>query len=247
MDDRDAIDAYRPELTAMFGEELTARVLDHAEFGAYVAEVGTWLDPDEAAFDAVEYLHRNPSATPVDAFAAIRDERRRVAGTVFARVGKPSKGVSMPTVTVETELLIHAPVGAVWHAIKDPEVYARWHPFVVRITGQHALGEVRTCKVMIDHRPGATRERCAEDDEEWRITWKIEDDSAGFHERVTNWYSGFDLEHREGGTLVTARTSFRPKGLLVWVLDPIMQHRFRRRQRTVLARLKQFIEIEELA
>lgn len=69
-----ALEHYRPELVAEFGETLTAQVLDHTGFAAYVAEVDAWLEPDEAAYDAIEYLRKRESATPADAFTAIRDE-----------------------------------------------------------------------------------------------------------------------------------------------------------------------------
>lgn len=151
----------------------------------------------------------------------------------------------MAEVKIDDELLIHAPVSTVWHAIKDPQVHARWHPYIVRITGEHRLGEVRTCKVMIDHRPGATSERCIALDEEWRITWVVEDDSTGFSRKVTDWQTGFDLELRAGGTLVTAHSTFRPSNVLVWLMSPLIGRRLHHTQRTILKRLQSFIELKE--
>ncbi|MCX5559553.1 SRPBCC family protein [Streptomyces sp. NBC_00038] len=153
----------------------------------------------------------------------------------------------MPEVRIEDEVLIHAPLSAVWQVIKNPDAQARWHPYIIRITGDHRLGAMRICSVVLGGKPGATQERCIEieEDEQWRITWAIDNDTSGFSRRVSDWRAGFNLEHREGGTLVTAHSTFRPNNVLVWLMSPWIGFRFHHTQRTILKRLQNFVEIPE--
>lgn len=151
----------------------------------------------------------------------------------------------MAEVKIEDGLLIHAPLGAVWNAIKDPAAHARWHPYIIRITGDHRLGAMRICSIVLGGKPGATQERCIEEDEPRRITWAIDDDTTGFIRHVTGWRTGFDLEHREGGTRVTAHSTFRPNNVLVWLMSPLIRYRCHHTQRTILKRLRRFIEVQE--
>lgn len=73
------LERYRPILVAEFGETITDQIMSHPAFTAYVAEVydSLELEPDEAAFEAAQYLQDNPEATPAEAFTAVRD---RAAG-----------------------------------------------------------------------------------------------------------------------------------------------------------------------
>lgn len=153
----------------------------------------------------------------------------------------------MPEVRIEDEVLIHAPLSAVWQVIKNPDAHARWHPYIIRITGDHRLGAMRICSVVLGGRPGATQERCIEieEDEQWRITWAIDDDTSGFSRRVSDWRAGFNLEHREGGTLVTVHSTFRPNNVFVWLVSPWIGFRFHHTQRTILKRLQKFVEVRE--
>ena len=89
----------------------------------------------------------------------------------------------MSEVRISDEVRVEAPLAAVWVAIEDPAVHARWHPLVTEIAGGHELDQVRTCSVLVGKRQGQTRERCVAHDHGRRIAWAIEADSTGFGRR----------------------------------------------------------------
>jgi hypothetical protein len=130
----------------------------------------------------------------------------------------------------------------VWQAIQDPTVHTHWHPFVTQIDGQHRLGQVRTCMVLVGGKQGQTTERCVEDDELSRITWEIEADSTGFGRMVSGWRAGFSLTSHGPTTIVTARSSFRPRNLLVHAMLPLIRRKFHHTQRAILEALKHSVE-----
>jgi uncharacterized protein YndB with AHSA1/START domain len=53
---------------------------------------------------------------------------------------------------ITDEVVVSAPVDRVWMAIADPSEHVAWHPFATRIDGEHALGEVRQCSVLVGSR-----------------------------------------------------------------------------------------------
>jgi hypothetical protein len=153
----------------------------------------------------------------------------------------------MGQVRIADQIVVDAPAPEVWRAIKDPARHADWHPFVTQISGEHRLGGTRTCSVVVGKKVGETRERCVEDDELRGIAWRIEEDSTGFGRMVTDWQSGFALEQRGGATLVTAHSEFRPKGVLVRLMSPIVRRKFHHTQRAILTGLKSSVETRAAA
>jgi uncharacterized protein YndB with AHSA1/START domain len=143
------------------------------------------------------------------------------------------------SVRIADELRVDAPIDVVWRAIEDPAAHARWHPFVSTIEGGHELHALRSCTVLVGSRHGTTKERCVERDENARIVWAIEEDSTGFGRMVSDWRSGFSLAERDGATLVTAESTFRPGNLLVRALLPLIRRRFHRAQRAILRGLQE--------
>ena len=152
----------------------------------------------------------------------------------------------MSEVRITDELRLDAPIDVVWHAIEDPAAHARWHPFVVAIAGGHELHDIRSCSVRIGKKPGTTRERCVERDDETRIIWAIEEDSTGFGRMVSDWRSGFSVQRRDGSTIVTAQSTFRPNNVLVRAMLPMVRRKFHRTQQAILAGLQQAIESDSL-
>jgi uncharacterized protein YndB with AHSA1/START domain len=148
----------------------------------------------------------------------------------------------MNDVTITDEISVQAPIAAVWRAIETPAEHAGWHPFLTDISGNHALGQVRTCSVMVGRKHGRTRERCVERDDERRIAWEIEEDSTGFGRMVSGWRAGFALSDRHGATMVSAESTFQPKSLLVRAMLPVIRRKFHRTQQAILRALKQSIE-----
>ena len=148
----------------------------------------------------------------------------------------------MTEVRIEDEIRVDASPLEVWEAIKDPATHARWHPFVTEITGEHALGHVRRCSVVVGKKTGETKERCVEEDEASRISWAIEEDSSGFGRMVSGWRAGFALRQGEGATVVRAESTFQPNNLLVRAMMPIVRRKFHQAQRAILAGLKESLE-----
>jgi hypothetical protein len=148
----------------------------------------------------------------------------------------------MADVRIEDQMVVNAPSDEVWKAIKDPVAHGSWHPFVTRIEGEHRLGAVRTCSVLAGKKPGTTKERCVDEDEGRRIIWSIEEDTTGFLRMVSGWRAGFELEARGGATLVSARSDFRPKNLLMRVAGPVVRRKFHGAQQQILNGLKGAVE-----
>jgi uncharacterized protein YndB with AHSA1/START domain len=148
----------------------------------------------------------------------------------------------MSEVRIADELRIKAPIAAVWRAIEDPAGHARWHPFVREITGNHELGQVRTCSVHVAGKQGQTRERCVEHDVGRRIAWAIEEDSTGFGRMVSGWRAGFAMTEQDGVTTVTAASTFEPCNLLVRAILPVIRRKFHQTQRTILRALRDSLE-----
>jgi len=145
-------------------------------------------------------------------------------------------------VWIADELRIDAPIEAVWHAIQDPAARARWHPFISAIAGGHELHDIRSCSVQVGKKARSTKERCVERDAGARIAWAIEEDSTGFGRMVSGWRSGFSLAERDGATIVTAHSTFRPNNLLVRAMLPVIRRKFHKTQQAILRGLREAVE-----
>jgi uncharacterized protein YndB with AHSA1/START domain len=148
----------------------------------------------------------------------------------------------MSEVRIADELRLDAPIDVVWHAIEDPAEHARWHPFVSAVVGGHELDEIRTCSVTVGKKAGSTKERCVEREERARIAWAIEEDTTGFAKMASDWRAGFSLAERDGATIVTAESSFRPNNMLVRAMLPLIRRRFHQTQQAILGALREAVE-----
>lgn len=150
----------------------------------------------------------------------------------------------MSEVRIEDRIAIDASAAKVWDALEDPAVQTRWHPFVTQIAGEHRLGHVRTCSVIVGRKHGETKERCVVEEPPSRIAWSIEEDSTGFGRMVSNWHAGFSLTERGAATVVAAESIFHPNNVLVRAMLPIMRRKFHRTQQAILAALKESLETQ---
>jgi uncharacterized protein YndB with AHSA1/START domain len=148
----------------------------------------------------------------------------------------------MSEVRLADELRLDAPIDVVWQAIEDPAAHPRWHPFVRAIGGGHELHDVRSCSVQVGKKEGSTKERCVEREERARIAWAIEEDSTGFGRMVSGWRAGFSLAEREGATIVTAHSTFRPNNVLVRAMLPVIRRKFHQSQQAILRGLREAVE-----
>jgi uncharacterized protein YndB with AHSA1/START domain len=153
----------------------------------------------------------------------------------------------MSEVRIADALRLDVPIDDVWRAIEDPAAHARWHPFVRAIAGGHELHEIRSCSVQVGKKAGSTKERCVERDDGARIAWAIEEDSTGFGRMVSGWRSGFSLAERDGATVVTAESTFRPNSVLVRAMLPVIRRKFHHTQQTILRGLQKAVEGDRAA
>ena len=153
----------------------------------------------------------------------------------------------MSDVRIADELRLDAPIDVVWRAIEDPVAHANWHPFVTAIAGGHELHEIRSCSVRVGKKEGSTKERCVEREDGARIAWAIEEDSTGFGRMVSGWRSGFSLAERDGATIVTAHSTFRPNNALVRAMLPVIRRKFHHTQRAILRGLRAAVETDRAA
>jgi len=145
-------------------------------------------------------------------------------------------------VHIADEVIVNAPAERVWEAIADPGEHVAWHPFATRIDGEHALGEVRSCSVLVGGKPGTTEERCSAYEEATKIMWTVERDSSGFSRMVTDWRTGFSLQPQgRESTRVRAESVFRPK-LATRFMTPVIRRKFHQAQRMILEGLRQHAE-----
>lgn len=150
----------------------------------------------------------------------------------------------MSEVTIADQVRVEADAARVWDAIADPREHVRWHPFVTEIRGAHRLGEPRSCSVLVGKKPGRTRERCVVEEPRRHIEWAIDEDTTGFSRMVSAWRAGFWLEPNGSSTLVSARSVFEPRNVLIRAMLPAIRGRFHRTQRSILAGLKTSLEGE---
>jgi uncharacterized protein YndB with AHSA1/START domain len=153
----------------------------------------------------------------------------------------------MSEARIADQVQLDAPIDVVWQAIEDTAAHARWHPFVTAIAGGHELHETRSCSVQVGKKEGTTKERCVEREEGARIAWAIEEDSTGFGRMVSGWRSGFSLAERDGATVVTAQSVFRPSNVLVRAMLPLIRRRFHQTQQAILRGLQEAVEGDRAA
>lgn len=148
----------------------------------------------------------------------------------------------MTEVTIADQVRVEADAARVWAAIRDPKQHVRWHPFVTEIRGEHRLGEPRSCSVLVGKKSGTTRERCVAEESQRHIEWVIDEDTTGFSGMVSAWRAGFWLEPNGSSTLVTARSAFEPRNVLIRAMLPLIRRRFHETQRAILAGLQRSVE-----
>jgi uncharacterized protein YndB with AHSA1/START domain len=75
----------------------------------------------------------------------------------------------------------------------------------------------------------------------------IEEDSTGFGRMVSGWRSGFSVAERDGATIVTAHSTFRPKNLVVRAMLPVIRRKFHQTQHAILRGLREAVEGDRAA
>lgn len=116
--------------------------------------------------------------------------------------------------TIETTIDIDAPAAAVWAALTDLDRYAEWNPFVLRASGEVAVGARLTVSIQpVGGRAMTFRPTVTAADPGRRFAW------LGRLWGVPGLFDGahrFELEARGDGTRLTHAEDFR--GALVPLL-----------------------------
>lgn len=149
----------------------------------------------------------------------------------------------MNKIIIQDQITVNAPINKVWEAIQNPSVHAEWHPLVTHIAGEHKLGAIRKCDVAVGKKVGHTEERCTTYEEGRKILWRVEKDTTGFSNMVSDWAAGFSLEQKDSNTtLVTAESVFLPKKFFVRLMLPFIRRKFHQTHRVILGGLKSYVE-----
>jgi uncharacterized protein YndB with AHSA1/START domain len=144
---------------------------------------------------------------------------------------------------IRDEIVLRAPVERVWKAIEDPATHAQWHPFLKHVAGEHVLGAIRKCDVLVGKKAATTEERCSTYDESRKIMWTIEQDTSGFSRMVSDWSAGFSLEAKGSDeTRVVAQSAFTLTKLISRLMLPMIRRKFHQTQQSILGGLKQHVE-----
>lgn len=88
--------------------------------------------------------------------------------------------------------------------------------------------------MLVGKKPGTRSERCVAEEPQSHIEWAIDEDTTGFSRMVSAWRAGFWLEPNGSSTLVSARSAFEPRNVLVRALVPFIRRRFNQTQRSIL-------------
>ena len=64
---------------------------------------------------------------------------------------------------------------------------------------------------------------------------------------VSGWRSGFSVAERDGATIVTAESTFRPNNVLVRAMLPVIRRKFHRTQQAILRGLQEAVEGDRAA
>jgi len=59
---------------------------------------------------------------------------------------------------------------------------------------------------------------------------------------VSGWRADFAVANSDGGTVVTAESTFRTNNLLVWAMLPMIRSKFHRTQQAILRGLRDSLE-----
>jgi len=147
----------------------------------------------------------------------------------------------------QDQLQIDAPSGTIWSIIEDSARLPAWVPMVGSVDvpegRREQVGAVRTCDVRMLGRGGQITERCTAMDPGRRVAYTVDHETLGFARLTTGFGFSIELRPVDASTTVVALTSsYRPRGLLGRLANPLLRHQLRRSRRTMLDHLKRLAE-----
>lgn len=152
-----------------------------------------------------------------------------------------------------TEVVVAAPLSAVWDAVDDLSLIPEYHPEVRQVeflTGHARRGPgVRYKCVVPEGRKGWCVEEVVEHEPYARTTIAFPEDSWGIARKVEGFLTEISVEPRGSGeTLLRLTAWYRPRGWLMRAANPVVLRRMMRsRARKTLDGLKRLVERRQRA
>lgn len=151
----------------------------------------------------------------------------------------------MNNLQARNEIIINAPVSAIWAIITDINMLTRVNPGVVNASGaMDRLGATRVCQIDNKGRKGTMTEKLIELVPEKKTVWTIESDTMGMSKMLIDTRFVFHLEKQsDHKTKVISETHYRPANLLVKLMNRFMMKKMiSKAQGEILSNIKSLTE-----
>lgn len=151
----------------------------------------------------------------------------------------------MNNLQARNEIIINAPVSAIWAIITDINMLTRVNPGVVNVSGaMDRQGATRVCQIDNKGRKGTMTEKLLELVPEKKTVWTIESDTMGMSKMLIDTRFVFHLEKQsDHKTKVISETHYRPANLLVKIMNRFMMKKMiSKAQGEILSNIKSLTE-----
>jgi hypothetical protein len=151
----------------------------------------------------------------------------------------------MSKLQARNEIIINAPIGAIWNTITDINLLHKINPGVVRASGRMDFeGGTRTCEFVNKGKKGVMTERLIELVPEKKTVWTIEHDTMGMSKMLKQTRFCFYLEKlSEQETKVINESYYQPANVFVRFMNALMmKKKMRQIQQQILRNIKSLME-----
>lgn len=151
----------------------------------------------------------------------------------------------MSKLQAKNEMIIKAPVHAIWALITDITQFHKVNPGLVKATGtMDRLNGTRVCDIKNKGKVGTLTERLIELIPEKRTVWTIESDTMGWSKMLKDTRFCFDLEKiSETQTKVVNETYYQPATLVAKIMNGLMMRKMiAKAQEQILTNIKSLTE-----
>lgn len=149
----------------------------------------------------------------------------------------------------EASVRVDAPLANVWDVVDDLSLIPDYHPEVRNVellsgSARRKPGVRYKCMIPDGPRKGWCVEQVVEHEALERTTVSVPDDSWGMCRKLEGFLVEISIRPEDGNaTLLRLRAWYRPRGLVMRVLDPVLMRRvMRRRAAETLEGVKRLVE-----